>query len=87
LKGFVETVKALKSIGYLSTEAKDFLNPVQGPDLSWKQITAELMNQKEDIFHGSLMNLVMEKLGKEKQRELEALEELGLVRKLNKKIK
>jgi saccharopine dehydrogenase-like NADP-dependent oxidoreductase len=79
LQGFVGAIKALKTVGYLSREPNDFLNPVQGPDLSWKQITASLMNQQQDIFPDSLKNIVMEKLGREKTRELEALEEFGLV--------
>jgi hypothetical protein len=69
----------LKTIGYLSTEPKDFLDPMQGPDLTWKQITASLLNQQQDIFPDSLKNIVMDLLGREKIRELEALEEFGLV--------
>lgn len=77
-QGFVEAVKALKAIGYLSMQPRDFLNPVQGPDLTWKQITASLLNQEQDIFPDSLKNIVIELLGKEKIRELQALDELGL---------
>ncbi|KAI3418932.1 hypothetical protein GPALN_008027 [Globodera pallida] len=77
-EGFVEAVKALKAIGYLSMERKDFLNPMQGPDMTWKQITASLLNQQPDIFPDSLMNIAAESLGKERTRELKALDELGL---------
>lgn len=78
-QGFVEAVKALKAIGFLSMQPREFLDPVQGPDLSWKEITALLLNQQLDIFPDSLKNIAMELLGKEKRRELGALDELGLV--------
>uniref|UniRef100_A0A915PET4 Saccharopine dehydrogenase (NAD(+), L-glutamate-forming) n=2 Tax=Meloidogyne TaxID=189290 RepID=A0A915PET4_9BILA len=78
-KGFVEAVKALKQIGYLSTEKKDFLDPTEGPDLTWKQITASLLNQQIDIFPDSLKNIALDCLGGEgKIRELNGLDQIGL---------
>jgi len=76
----VEAVKALKQIGYLSTEKKDFLDPTEGPDLTWKQITASLLNQQIDIFPDSLKNIALDCLGGEgKIRELNGLDQIGLV--------
>uniref|UniRef100_A0A7E4ULH5 Saccharopine dehydrogenase n=1 Tax=Panagrellus redivivus TaxID=6233 RepID=A0A7E4ULH5_PANRE len=77
-QGFAEAIKALKSIGLLSSEKKDFLNPVQGPDLTWKQITASLVNQQMDVFPDQLRNVVAEKLGRDKVKEMAALNELGV---------
>uniref|UniRef100_A0A914Z7W2 Saccharopine dehydrogenase (NAD(+), L-glutamate-forming) n=1 Tax=Panagrolaimus superbus TaxID=310955 RepID=A0A914Z7W2_9BILA len=77
-EGFVEAIKALRTVGLLSHDRKDVLNPMQGPDLTWKQITAALMNQNMDVFPDQLRNVVAEKLGKGKKREIAALEELGL---------
>jgi hypothetical protein len=70
----------LKLIGYLSTEKKDFLDPSQGPDLTWKQITASLLNQQIDIFPDSLKNIALDCLGgEEKLIELNGLEQIGIV--------
>ncbi|KAI1715545.1 saccharopine dehydrogenase NADP binding domain-containing protein [Ditylenchus destructor] len=78
-KGFVEAIKALKAVGYLSVIKNDFLNPLQGPDLTWNQVMAHLMNQPTDIFPDSLKQIVVERLGgKEKIKEMQALEKLGL---------
>ena len=51
---------------------------MQGPDLTWKQIIAALMNQDMDVFPDQLRNVVAENIGREKIRELGALEELGM---------
>lgn len=52
---------------------------MQGPDLTWKQVTAGLLNQQLDIFPDSLRRIVAEKLGeKSRSFELNALDELGL---------
>lgn len=74
----MEAVKALKSVGLLSADKMDILNPIQGPDLTWKQILAVMMNQQPDVFPDSLRKIVADRLGKGKNRELAALEELGL---------
>ncbi|KAK0398486.1 hypothetical protein QR680_002615 [Steinernema hermaphroditum] len=78
-KGFVEAIKALKAIGYLSTERKEIFNSIQGPDLTWKQLLASQLNQQMDIFPDSLRNILAERLGRSKKAELEALQELGLL--------
>uniref|UniRef100_A0A914EBA5 Saccharopine dehydrogenase (NAD(+), L-glutamate-forming) n=1 Tax=Acrobeloides nanus TaxID=290746 RepID=A0A914EBA5_9BILA len=77
-QGFVEAIEALKKVGLLSLEKKDYFNPIQGPDLTWKQIIAMQMNQQMDIFPDSLRKLVADALGPENTRQLGALEELGL---------
>lgn len=60
-------------------EKKDFLNPMQGPDLNWKQIMAGLMNQDLDIFPDSLRYMIGDQLDSEtKDLQLKALEQLGL---------
>jgi hypothetical protein len=59
-------------------EKKDYFNPIQGPDLTWKQIIAMQMNQQMDIFPDSLRKIVADALGPENTRQLGALEELGL---------
>lgn len=60
-------------------DQKDFLNPMQGPDLTWKQVTAGLLDQQHDIFPDSLKRIVAEKLaGRSNASELNALDELGL---------
>lgn len=58
-------------------EKKDFLSPLNGPDLTWKQVTAGLVNQQMDIFPDSLRRIVAERLGNDAQ-QLRALDELGL---------
>ncbi|ETN81777.1 saccharopine dehydrogenase [Necator americanus] len=77
-KGFVETVKALDAVGLLSTEPQDVFNSVMGPDLTWKQLMAALLNQKQDIFPDSLRNIAAEKLGGVNSTGMKALQELGL---------
>lgn len=52
---------------------------MQGPDLSWKQIMAGLMDQDMDIFPDSLRHLVAERLdAKNRLVQIEALERMGL---------
>lgn len=77
-KGFAEAVKALKTVGLLNTERNELFNSVIGPDLTWKQIMASLMNQPADIFPDSLKNIAAEKFGKRNSAEMSALNELGL---------
>ncbi|TMS38063.1 hypothetical protein L596_004871 [Steinernema carpocapsae] len=77
--GFVEAIKALKSVGYLSTEHKEIFNSMQGPDLTWKQLLAAQLNQQMDIFPDSLNHILAEHLGRDKKAELDALNELGLL--------
>ena len=77
-QGFVEAIKALKAVGLLSLERKDILNPMQGPDLTWKQIIAAQMNQQMDIFPDQLRNIIADAIGRDKTKELAALEALGL---------
>uniref|UniRef100_A0A1I7X9Y8 AlaDh_PNT_N domain-containing protein n=1 Tax=Heterorhabditis bacteriophora TaxID=37862 RepID=A0A1I7X9Y8_HETBA len=77
-KGFVETVKALDSVGLLNSEATDVFNSVLGPDLTWKQLVASLLNQKLDIFPDSLRNIAAERVGKTNAIGMKALNELGL---------
>ncbi|KAK6030158.1 saccharopine dehydrogenase [Ostertagia ostertagi] len=77
-KGFVETVKALDSIGLLNTEPQDIFNPVMGPDLTWKQLMASLLNQKIDIFPDSLRNIAAERVGGSNTIGMKALQELDL---------
>lgn len=66
LKGFVEAIRALKTVGLLSVDRKEILNPMQGPDLTWKQIIAILNNQSPDIFPDSLRKMVSNRLGADK---------------------
>ncbi|KAI6224429.1 hypothetical protein M3Y99_01399800 [Aphelenchoides fujianensis] len=78
-QGFVEAVKALKAVGLMSMEKKEIFNPMQGPDLTWKQIMALLHNQPADIFPDSLRKIVQDRLGgPDAACEMAALEELGL---------
>ncbi|KJH41140.1 saccharopine dehydrogenase [Dictyocaulus viviparus] len=77
-KGFVETVKALDAIGLLSTQQQEIFNPVVGPDLTWKQLMAFLLNQKLDIFPDSLRNLAADRIGAGNQIGVRALSDLGL---------
>lgn len=77
-KGFVETVKALDSVGLLNTQAQDIFNPTMGPDLTWKQLMASLLNQKLDIFPDSLRNIAAERVGGSNKIGMTALHELGL---------
>lgn len=44
-------------------ERKEIFNPMQGPDLSWKQIIAILNNQDPDIFTDQLRKIVSDKFG------------------------
>ncbi|CAI5448094.1 unnamed protein product [Caenorhabditis angaria] len=74
-KGFVETVKALHSVGLLSTSPSDAFTSNIGPDLTWKELVAISQNQKPDIFTDSLKSLVEQKVG---ANGANALEELGL---------
>ncbi|VDM51968.1 unnamed protein product [Angiostrongylus costaricensis] len=62
-KGFVEAVKALNAVGLLNTQPQEVFNPVSGPDLTWKQLMASLLNQKLDIFPDSLCNVATERVG------------------------
>ncbi|PIC37692.1 hypothetical protein B9Z55_016231 [Caenorhabditis nigoni] len=73
--GFVETVKALHSVGLLSGESTDSFTSNIGPDLTWKELVASLSNQKLDIFPDSLRHIIEEKVG---EKGLSALENLGL---------
>ncbi|EYC41724.1 hypothetical protein Y032_0558g3408 [Ancylostoma ceylanicum] len=77
-KGFVETVKALDAVGLLNTEPQDIFNPIMGPDLTWKQLMASLLNQKQDIFPDSLRNIAAERVGGMNSSGMKALQELGL---------
>ncbi|VDO37093.1 unnamed protein product [Haemonchus placei] len=77
-KGFVETVKALDSVGLLNTEPQDVFNPVMGPDLTWKQLMASLLNKKIDIFPDSLRNVAAERVGASNTIGMKALQDLGL---------
>ncbi|KAJ1350331.1 hypothetical protein KIN20_006098 [Parelaphostrongylus tenuis] len=77
-KGFVETVKALDAVGLLNTQPQDFFNPVSGPDLTWKQLMACLLNQRQDIFPDSLRNIAAERVGGRNHIGVKALSELGL---------
>ncbi|KAK6034127.1 saccharopine dehydrogenase [Cooperia oncophora] len=77
-KGFVETVKALDAVGLLDTQPKDIFNPIVGPDLTWKQLMASLLNQKVDIFPDSLRNIAAERVGSSNAIGMRALQELGL---------
>lgn len=74
----METVKALDSVGLLSTEKSDVFNPVQGPDLTWKQLMASQLNQKMDIFPDSLRKIAAERVGQHNAIGMKALRELGL---------
>ncbi|CAD5225372.1 unnamed protein product [Bursaphelenchus xylophilus] len=75
-QGFVEAIRALKKVGLLSTQTHDVFNPMQGPDMTWQQIMAVMMNQQPDIFPDQLRKIVADRLGD--KREFLALEELGL---------
>lgn len=68
----MEAIKALKAIGYLASERKDFLNPVQGPDLSWKQITACLLNQEVGRGTNSAVEELVESLDSRQTRHRES---------------
>uniref|UniRef100_A0A0K0DBU6 Saccharopine dehydrogenase n=1 Tax=Angiostrongylus cantonensis TaxID=6313 RepID=A0A0K0DBU6_ANGCA len=77
-KGFVEAVKALDAVGLLNTQPQEVFNPVSGPDLTWKQLMASLLNQKLDIFPDSLCNVATERVGGTNQIGVKALCDLGL---------
>lgn len=64
--GFAEAIRALKTVGLLSVDRKEIFNPMQGPDLTWKQIIAILNNQGPDIFTDSLRKIVSDKFGANK---------------------
>ncbi|CAI4227869.1 unnamed protein product [Auanema sp. JU1783] len=77
-EGFVETVKALDSVGLLSTQPSEVFSSIQGPDLTWKQLMASLLNQRLDIFPDSLKNIAAEHVGKKNVIGFNSLKELGL---------
>ncbi|KAI6211451.1 Alanine dehydrogenase PNT and Saccharopine dehydrogenase domain containing protein [Aphelenchoides besseyi] len=76
-KGFVEAIKGLKSAGLLSSEKRDFLSPMNGPDLTWKQLMARLHAHDTDIPTGELRRLIGARL-ETNSKGLRALDELGL---------
>lgn len=60
-------------------EKNEIFNSMQGPDLTWKQIVAILLNQDPDIFPDSLRKIVSDRLDPNHcAQEMTALEELGL---------
>lgn len=69
-QGFVEAIRALKTVGLLSMDRKEIFNPMQGPDLTWKQIIAILNNQDPDIFTDSLRKIVSDRFGANKVETL-----------------
>uniref|UniRef100_A0A0N5CDR4 Saccharopine dehydrogenase n=1 Tax=Strongyloides papillosus TaxID=174720 RepID=A0A0N5CDR4_STREA len=75
--GFDKTIKALKTLGLLDTSDKDFLNPNNGPDLTWKQVMAILLNQQQDIFPDSIKNMAKDILSAD-DYDITPLEQLGL---------
>ncbi|CAD6199885.1 unnamed protein product [Caenorhabditis auriculariae] len=75
-QGFVETVKALHSVGLLSSEPTDAFTSTIGPDHTWKELMASLLNKKFDIFPDSLRNIAAEKV--ENKVGMKSLVELGL---------
>uniref|UniRef100_A0AC35U4V7 Saccharopine dehydrogenase n=1 Tax=Rhabditophanes sp. KR3021 TaxID=114890 RepID=A0AC35U4V7_9BILA len=76
-KGFEDTIKALKGLGLLDTVDKDYLNPQNGPDITWKQIMAILLNQQPDIFPDSVKHIADETI-KDLKYDIAGLENLGL---------
>ncbi|VDO46684.1 unnamed protein product [Heligmosomoides polygyrus] len=62
----------------MNTQAQDIFNPTMGPDLTWKQLMASLLNQKLDIFPDSLRNIAAERVGGSNKIGMTALHELGL---------
>uniref|UniRef100_A0A0N5A3W0 Saccharopine dehydrogenase n=1 Tax=Parastrongyloides trichosuri TaxID=131310 RepID=A0A0N5A3W0_PARTI len=76
-KGFENTIKALKTLGLLDTTNKDFLDPTNGPDLTWKQVMAILLNQQPDIFPDSVKNIAKDMLRSDNY-DISVLEQLGL---------
>ncbi|KAI6206438.1 Alanine dehydrogenase PNT and Saccharopine dehydrogenase domain containing protein [Aphelenchoides besseyi] len=76
-KGFVEAIKGLKSAGLLSSEKHDFLSPMNGPDLTWKQLMASLHAHDTDIPTDELRRLIGARL-ETNSKGLRALDELGL---------
>lgn len=76
-RGFVETVKALETVGLLNSSNIEIFNSTVGPDLTWKELMAGLLNQQQDIFPESLIHLASEKIGSENPMGIRSLIELG----------
>lgn len=77
-KGFVETAKALDAVGLLNSNSQEVFNSKMGPDLTWKELLASLLNQPQDIFPESLHHIAAEHIGKDNKDGLRSLVELGL---------
>jgi saccharopine dehydrogenase (NADP+, L-glutamate forming) len=79
-QGFVEAVKAIKAIGYLSTEKRDFLNAKNPQQPSWRQATATLLNVPGNTSADQLKQALTQKLDFEnKEAGICAVEALGLL--------
>ncbi|KAI6221387.1 Alanine dehydrogenase PNT and Saccharopine dehydrogenase domain containing protein [Aphelenchoides fujianensis] len=78
-RGFVEAIRALEAAGMLEATKRDFLSPLQGPDLNWRQLLARLHDQPADVPLDALRSAIAARLGPNGADGMAALEELGLL--------
>lgn len=61
----------------LSSEPHPALHP-SGPEITWRQFMANLLDQQEDTLRTNVANLIFDKVGGDAER-MRAFEELGLL--------
>ncbi|GAU93379.1 hypothetical protein RvY_05331 [Ramazzottius varieornatus] len=74
-KGYADCLIGLMNLGMLQPTSHPALHP-DGPELTWRQLTAALLNQNPDNLVENLKKVVLDKMGS--QERLQAAEELGL---------
>uniref|UniRef100_A0A915I465 Saccharopine dehydrogenase-like C-terminal domain-containing protein n=1 Tax=Romanomermis culicivorax TaxID=13658 RepID=A0A915I465_ROMCU len=78
-RGFGQAMRSFLALGLIDPQQHAAFDPDFGPNLTWKQIMALLMNMKSDIFVDTLKSRIAERFGDEHSIEYRTLEDLNML--------